>query len=211
MPVRDRPHIRCRDFLVAGVRSGDAVLDVGCGDGDLLSALIAKGCHGKGVEIDDAIVERCRERGLDVVMGAAESIPFDDASFDVVVSSVVIPYTDERRAIAEVARVLKPDGIASVTGHGFGYPLSMIKRRGLGGTAYAARMLVNTACYRTFRRRLPGFWGDTICQSLAKMRRDFVANGMRVERRLAIGHRFGFPRFVAMQARKQKGPETESG
>lgn len=202
MPKPAPPQVRCRDFLLDAAQPGDAVLDVGCGDGDLLSTLVAKGCRGKGVEIDDATVAACRDLGLDVVIGAAESLPFDDASFDVVVASVVLPYTDETRAVAEIARVLKPNGIASVTGHGFGYPLSMMKRRGSGGTIYAARMLVNTVCYRTSRRRLPGFWGDTICHSFAQMRRDFATHGMGVERRLAIGQCFGLPRFVVMQARK---------
>ena len=55
--------------LIAGhVRPGSRVLDIGCGDGTLLSALVTeRGCDARGLEIDPANVAHCVARGLSVI------------------------------------------------------------------------------------------------------------------------------------------------
>ena len=71
------------DLVPAGAR----VLDLGCGDGALLAHLQqAKGCTGYGVEIDDANVLACSQRGINVLqLNLEEGLAlFDDQSFDVV-------------------------------------------------------------------------------------------------------------------------------
>src|SRR5690606_7242849 len=124
-----------------------------------------------GVEIDTRLVAECRSRGLDVLQGQAEMLPFDGSSFDAVLCSVVVPYTDERRAVAEWARVLKLGGAVNLTTHGLGYGLDYLlrgnhwKRR-----FYGFRMLVNSAVYEASGRRIPGFLGDTLCQTSSRMR-----------------------------------------
>ena len=63
------------------------VLDLGCGDGALLAHLQrACGCSGYGIEIDDANVQACVKRGVNVIqLNLDEGLAmFDDASFDVV-------------------------------------------------------------------------------------------------------------------------------
>ena len=69
------------------VPEGARVLDLGCGDGAMLAHLQAtRGCSGYGVEIDDANVLACVQRGVNVIqLNLDEGLAmFDDASFDVV-------------------------------------------------------------------------------------------------------------------------------
>jgi ubiquinone/menaquinone biosynthesis C-methylase UbiE len=93
-------------------------LDVGCGAGySLMKAIRELNCNAKG--IDPAPGEHGVGRytsniweSLPIVKGEAENIPFPDKSFDVVYSSHVIEHVySEVKALAEMKRVLKDDGI----------------------------------------------------------------------------------------------------
>jgi methionine biosynthesis protein MetW len=69
------------------VPKGSRVLDLGCGDGSMLAYLQKeRGCSGYGIEIDDANVLACIQRGVNVIQLNLEDglAMFDDASFDVV-------------------------------------------------------------------------------------------------------------------------------
>jgi methionine biosynthesis protein MetW len=74
--------------IIAGmVPAGARVLDLGCGDGELLAHLQrTRGCSGYGIEIDDANVLSCTKRGVNVIQLNLEDglALFEDASFDVV-------------------------------------------------------------------------------------------------------------------------------
>jgi methionine biosynthesis protein MetW len=78
------------DLVARMVPPGSRVLDLGCGDGDLLAALIAsRGCRGQGVEVSREALHACVERGVPVVEADIDrGLPeFEDGSFDVVVLS----------------------------------------------------------------------------------------------------------------------------
>src|SRR5262252_4565155 len=62
------------------------LLDVGCGGGSHTAAFGAEGWGVVGIDISESQLELARERGCEVVQGRAESLPFEDASFDAVVS-----------------------------------------------------------------------------------------------------------------------------
>jgi len=87
------------------------ILDVGCGTGANLKMLATHG-RAEGVDISTQAVEFCRERGLDSVkLGAAEQLPYDDDSFDLVTALDVIEHLDDDVAgLREMRRVLRPDG-----------------------------------------------------------------------------------------------------
>lgn len=89
------------------------ILDVGCGTGANLKMLAGYG-RSEGVELSKQALDFCRQRGLDGVRrGAAESLPYDDNSFDLVTSLDVLEHLDDdRAALAEIRRVLRPAGSA---------------------------------------------------------------------------------------------------
>ena len=70
------------------VKSHTRVLDLGCGDGELLSLLIRnKGCQGAGIEIDERMIYQCIEKGLSVSHGdiSAGLTDYSDKRFDYVI------------------------------------------------------------------------------------------------------------------------------
>jgi methionine biosynthesis protein MetW len=91
------------------VPEGATVLDLACGDGELLSELIAgKHVHGSGVEIDQAAVEKCIARGLSVFHGDLDAglADFTDQSHDVVILSLSLQQLRRPRMIVrEMVRV----------------------------------------------------------------------------------------------------------
>ena len=78
---------RAMEVIAELVPTGSHVLDLGCGDGALLALLREqRGCSGYGVELDDAQVQQCIKRGVNVIQRNLEeglSI-FADQAFDVV-------------------------------------------------------------------------------------------------------------------------------
>jgi ubiquinone/menaquinone biosynthesis C-methylase UbiE len=90
---------------------GRDVLEVGCGTGLLLRHLAAFARSARGVDLSPGMLERARARGLSVVEASATELPFPDASFDVVCAFKVLAHVrDVRRALTEMARVVRPGG-----------------------------------------------------------------------------------------------------
>ncbi len=89
------------------------ILDVGCGTGANLQ-MLAKYGEAEGVDISNEALEFCRARGLSKVkQGAAESLPFENASFDLVTALDVVEHLDDDVAgLKEMRRVLRPRGRA---------------------------------------------------------------------------------------------------
>lgn len=97
----------CRNFQERRPR----ILDVGCGTGGNLS-LLSKFGDAEGVDVSPEALEFCRERGLtNVRLGAAEQLPYEDGTFDLVTALDVVEHLDDDIAgLREFRRVLKPDG-----------------------------------------------------------------------------------------------------
>ncbi len=91
------------------VPQGARVLDLGCGDGALLAHLQStRGCTGYGIEIADANVLACVQRGVDVIqLNLEEGLAmFDDASFDVVLQIDTLQHLrNAETMLRETARV----------------------------------------------------------------------------------------------------------
>ena len=97
----------CRSFKDRKPR----ILDVGCGTGGNLT-LLSKFGDAEGVDVSPEALDFCRQRGLqNVRLGAAEKLPYEDGTFDLVTALDVVEHIDDDVAgLREFRRVLKPDG-----------------------------------------------------------------------------------------------------
>lgn len=91
------------------------ILDVGCGTGANLQMLSQYGVA-EGVDVSSEALDFCRARGLaKVKQGAAETLPYEDASFDLVTGLDVVEHLDDDVAgLAEMRRVLRARGRALI-------------------------------------------------------------------------------------------------
>jgi len=118
----------------AALTAGQRVLDVGCGTGTL--TIWAKerepGIDIFGIDGDPEVLRRAAQKAteagvqIDLREALADDLPFDDGSFDRVITSLVfhhLPTDVKQRSAAEIARVLKPAGELHVADWGPGDPL----------------------------------------------------------------------------------------
>lgn len=100
---------------------GEAILDLGCGDGQLTQRILSTGADVVGVDASSEMVEAARQRGIRAEIANAEALPFPDGNFDAVFSNAALHWIRNQDAmLAEVKRVLKPKGrfVAEMGGHG---------------------------------------------------------------------------------------------
>ncbi len=113
----------------ADVNAGDTVLDVACGNGNATLAAARRFAQVTGIDYVPELLRRAQERAnaerLDVTLQTAdaEALPFADASFDVVLSTLGVMFTaNHEQAARELLRVCKPGGkigLANWTPEGF--------------------------------------------------------------------------------------------
>jgi SAM-dependent methyltransferase len=131
----------------AGIRTGNRVLDVGCGTGVLAREARSRvGREGQvvGLDLNEGMlaVATRTEPNIEWRQGDAASLPFEDASFDVVVSQFALMYFPDRAtSLGEMWRTLEPGGRLAIAawapiGHARGYQiLADIAARQCGGDA----------------------------------------------------------------------------
>jgi ubiquinone/menaquinone biosynthesis C-methylase UbiE len=116
----------------AGVRKGQRALDVGCGPGALSHVLIDR----LGVESVLACDPSARfvadcsaaHPGLDVRLGRAEAIPFDDSTVDVALAQLVLHFvSDPTAAVGEFRRVVRPGGTIAACVWDFDRGMEMLR------------------------------------------------------------------------------------
>ncbi|HUG25954.1 class I SAM-dependent methyltransferase [Piscinibacter sp.] len=171
------------------LRAGQTVLDVAAGNGNVSLAAARRWCDVTATDYVPALLDRAHERAaaerLDIRVreADAEALPFDDGSFDVVVSTFGVMFTpDQDRAAAELVRVCRPGGkigLANWTPDGFigqlfktlGQhlpPPAGVKSPALWGTPARIRELFEPQAaaielqprHFVFRYRSPAHWID---------------------------------------------------
>ena len=118
----ERSRFRRKQIALSGIRSGERVLDVGCGTGSLaILAGIAAGESGEAAGIDIAPNMIATARGkaekaglnIDFRVASVDNLPYPDDHFDVVTSTMMfhhLPVGIKVRGLREILRVLKADG-----------------------------------------------------------------------------------------------------
>ena len=111
------------------VRAGWQVLDVAAGNGNASLAAARRGCEVTATDYVDSLLDRARLRAeadgvpITTKVADAEALPFDDGSFDAVLSTVGVMFApNHERAAAELLRVCRPGGrigLANWTPSGF--------------------------------------------------------------------------------------------
>jgi arsenite methyltransferase len=108
-------------FALGSIKPGETILDVGCGAGfDLIVASRMVGQYGKvcGIDLTPEMAEKAKSklkqygvRNYDVQAAGAESIPYPDNTFDVVISNGVLNLSPlKEKCFREIYRVLRPKG-----------------------------------------------------------------------------------------------------
>jgi 2-polyprenyl-6-hydroxyphenyl methylase/3-demethylubiquinone-9 3-methyltransferase len=126
-----------RAFLLANVRAGERVLDLGAGDGAFAAELRGAGCDVIAVDVAEEALRRAAERvpGLDARrVDEGAPLPFGEDAFDVVWAGEVLEHiADVVGLLAEVRRVLRWGGTLLVTTpfHGRGAMAALALRGGL--------------------------------------------------------------------------------
>jgi SAM-dependent methyltransferase len=93
------------------LRTGERVLDIGCGTGRTAAALARSyGAHVVGVDPSPGMLAEARAKGIEAHEGTAEALPFANACFDVALMQLVVHHLDRGRAFAEALRVLGTHG-----------------------------------------------------------------------------------------------------
>ena len=106
-----------RLIKLAGIKETDKVLEVGCGAGHILERIQKGKLY--GIDISDIQIKRAKNRlgdKAELKKSPGEEIPFEDGYFDVILCSEVIEHVlDPPKLLREIKRVMKDDGILSLS------------------------------------------------------------------------------------------------
>ena len=123
---------RAADFLMPSLSSGMSILDCGCGPGTITLGLAEAVSPGRavGIDLEPTMIEQARRlaeqsavQNVDFRVANIYELPFEDNEFDVVFSSSVTEHlSDPVRALREVHRVVRPNGLAAVVKTDWSFP-----------------------------------------------------------------------------------------
>lgn len=102
-------------------RPGERILDLGCGDGALTELIAGNQVDVLGIDAGEDFVASARARGLNVVHGDGQDLPFEPDSFDAVFSNAALHWMPDADGVLRgVSRVLMPGGrfVGEFGGHG---------------------------------------------------------------------------------------------
>lgn len=120
--MRTEVKARSRCLELAGIRDGEAVLEVAVGTGLAFVEILKRNPHGRneGIDVTEEMLERARRRaaesgvrGYRLEVGDAYHLDYPEATFDVVINNYMfdlLPVGDFATVLAEFRRVLKPAG-----------------------------------------------------------------------------------------------------
>jgi SAM-dependent methyltransferase len=186
---------------------GGRCLDLGCGTGVSTAAVAELGWSVVGVDVSTDLLETARAAGLDVLEAPAGALPFEDATFEAAVSMWTHTDIDDfGGAVAEVARVLRPDApLVYIGAHpSFVGPHSLFV-----GAQGVPELHPGYRPTRRYDDSAPGVGNPDgvrarvggVHLTLHDFFGAFTSAGLRVERFEELGER-DYPHVVALRARR---------
>ncbi|MBN1291881.1 MAG: methyltransferase domain-containing protein [Candidatus Latescibacteria bacterium] len=98
---------------------GKKLLEIGCSEGGISSRLASLGAEVTGIDISEVAVKNARMRvreknltGIEYQVMDAENLEFEEGTFDIIYGGSILHHLDIEKIYKEIARTLKPDGIA---------------------------------------------------------------------------------------------------
>ena len=188
----------------ANVRSGSTVLDVAAGNGNAALAAARRFAHVTAVDYVPALLARAADRAaaervnVRFVEGDAERLPFDNGSFDYVLSTFGVMFApDQPRAASELLRVCRPGGkiaLANWTPEGFiGQLLKLVGRYVPPPAGLSSPILWGT------QARLRELFGEGYAK-ISTNRRDFNFRYESADHFVDVFRRFYGPTHMAFRA-----------
>lgn len=191
--VNDPARARASLDTLRGIKV-ERVLDIGCGAGHELLPFAGEGAFAVGLDVAPEVgragrqlfAERGQGANVTFMRGTAETLPFPQGAFDLVICRLVLPYTDNARALKEFARVLRPGGALLLKIHHARFyvrefaralmarkPLTMI---------YTARVLLAGATYHvTGKQPRSYFPSSETFQTRWLLKREAERAGFRIQ------------------------------
>lgn len=175
------------------------VLDVGCGAGQELFPFLEKTnatVYGVDIapelgKITAKVFEKEFSERVNFTISKGEELPFEGASFDLILCRVALPYMNNKKAITEFSRILKPNGILLLKIHAPAFYFGMIRERiktlNPKQVAYPLICLTASVWHSATGKQLEnGFWqGKEIYQTRNFLEKEFAKNNLRIVRELS--------------------------
>jgi SAM-dependent methyltransferase len=129
---RYTPRLAAALIDFAAIEPGMRALDVGCGPGALTTALAERlgAANASGADPSKPFAEACRARlpEVEVVVAAAESLPFADDVFDAALSQLVVNFMrDAESGVGEMVRVTRPGGVVASCVWDYGGEMTLLR------------------------------------------------------------------------------------
>lgn len=209
---------------VAGL-SISRVLDIGCGAGQELRPFVGGGRSlGVGIDVAPDVGAAGRElfaqeqpgSRVAYVRAEAEHLPFHTSSFDLILSRLALPYTDNARAFAEMARVLRPGGAVLLKYHHGRYYLDKLRdalaARHFKSAVHACRVLAAGAVYHATGTQPRGrLTGRETFQTDWLLRRELRRHGLEIVQVLRDSRPAAPSLLIRRSAEQREGAARSQG
>jgi len=170
------------------------VLDVGCGAGqEMIPFVVELGAFGVGLDIAreassvgrELFTSRYPAAQVVFIRGAAEDLPLFSKSCNLIICRIALPYMDNQRALAEMARVLSPRGVLLLQIHHARYYVHKLlygaAALDVRAMAYASRVLAAGLLYHlTGRQPRSGLTVKEVFQTRWRLRRELLQQGLSI-------------------------------
>jgi len=189
-------------------KDGDNILDIGCGNGRLLSLLENKKIHYTGIDSSKKLIDIAKKNHSEeqkFIHANALSLPFQDKTFDTVFSIAVLHHVPSQKLrelfVAEASRVLKPKGILVLTVWNI-YQWKFIKahflntiKKILGQSDLDLGDIILSFGQKKRQRYIHGFTKKSLLQLLEK-------NGFTISSIKEVKRQSGYSNFVVIANKK---------